>query len=537
MNEPIKIAWLYTHFLLNTGGTRYVYESVKRLQKKYDITVYVEQTNSFWQKEFSKIGVKVKTTLPFSSNNPLYWLTLPYWLNKELKFFQSELKPFDLVISSMFPMNHIVSKLDQPTIQICFEPFAFFHDPIFVKSFSPLKQLFTNMLGYLYRHLDIAATQKSDRLLTFNNGVAKWINRIYGRQASGLTKIGVDYQLFRPTTNKNLATQYRNNKVLLHSTDFTKIKGTDLLIEALPLVTKKIRNLKLIITESVGDASEKKKILARARTLGLEEVIDFAGSVPYSDLPAYYTFVDAYVFTGHPQSRGATSASLSVIESLSCATPVVRSPGTDDEVIDSKTGYVVDPRNKRKFAQALVNILSKPGTRQKMGLAGRKYVVSNYSWDKVARNISSQIETLLNLNSPGLELVKFKDKTIGMIYRHDLPVEGIKFFTSDMNPFQIGIHQREKGLKLTPHVHLLTRPLVIETIQEVLFVQKGRIRLTFYTKKGKKLKSYVLNSGDSALLMDEGHGVDFLADTRIFEVKQGPYPGTEHAKLYLKDGE
>lgn len=120
-----------------------------------------------------------------------------------------------------------------------------------------------------------------------------------------------------------------------------------------------------------------------------------------------------------------------------------------------------------------------------------------------------------------------------MIFRKHLDIPGVRFFTDERNPFQIGEHRRPKGTKLPPHIHIIEKPLVISTIQEVLVVQEGKIRVTLYTKEGTVIQKNILSAGDSMLLMDHGHGVDFLEDAKIFEVKQGPYPGTRHAKIYL----
>lgn len=133
----------------------------------------------------------------------------------------------------------------------------------------------------------------------------------------------------------------------------------------------------------------------------------------------------------------------------------------------------------------------------------------------------------------GIEKIYYKDRVAAIVFRRNIPVQGLKFFTGDLNPFQVGIHSRKKGTKLSPHIHEIVKPLTIKTIQEILFVQDGRIRLTLYNKNGEVIDKKILKPGDSVLLIAEGHGVDFLEDARIFEVKQGPYPGTKHAKIYF----
>ena len=74
-----------------------------------------------------------------------------------------------------------------------------------------------------------------------------------------------------------------------------------------------------------------------------------------------------------------------------------------------------------------------------------------------------------------------------------------------------------------PHVHI-AKPHVIDKAYEVFHIIKGAIRLTMYSHEtGEKIKSVVLRKGDSAIDMGEGNGVEFIKDTILFEVKQGPF--------------
>ena len=134
----------------------------------------------------------------------------------------------------------------------------------------------------------------------------------------------------------------------------------------------------------------------------------------------------------------------------------------------------------------------------------------------------------------GVEEINLGRKLLAVIFRANIEVDGVKFLTDEMNSFQIGVHNRKKGVKLTPHIHKIERPLKIDTIQEVLFVQAGKIRVNVYSTAGHKVSQKILAAGDSVLFLGGGHGVDFLEDSRVFQVKQGPYPGTVHAKIYLK---
>ena len=125
----------------------------------------------------------------------------------------------------------------------------------------------------------------------------------------------------------------------------------------------------------------------------------------------------------------------------------------------------------------------------------------------------------------GLEEINQKGKSLAIIFRNYIRVKGTKFFTEHINPFQVGIQYRKKGDHVIPHTHKINSPIIVNEIQEILFIQKGKIRLTLYSEKKEIIARKILTSGDAVLLLRGPHHVDFLEDTKIFELKQGPYPG------------
>lgn len=133
----------------------------------------------------------------------------------------------------------------------------------------------------------------------------------------------------------------------------------------------------------------------------------------------------------------------------------------------------------------------------------------------------------------GLETINQKGRSVAIIFRNYIRVKGTKFFTENDNPFQVGIQYRKKGDQVIPHTHRIASPIIIKEIQEILFVQKGKMRLILYTEKKEILSKKILNSGDAVLLLRGPHQVDFLEDSKIFELKQGPYPGAKKAKIYI----
>jgi len=134
-----------------------------------------------------------------------------------------------------------------------------------------------------------------------------------------------------------------------------------------------------------------------------------------------------------------------------------------------------------------------------------------------------------------MERIEYKGEEIAIVVRHDYPLEGARFFTEDENPLQVGLIKYSPGHVITPHKHLYKAETINE-MQEVIYIVRGKARLTMYDAETKEaIKQTELCAGDFLLHKKQAHGFEYLEDTVIFEVKQGPYQGIQEAKLYLEN--
>ena len=83
---------------------------------------------------------------------------------------------------------------------------------------------------------------------------------------------------------------------------------------------------------------------------------------------------------------------------------------------------------------------------------------------------------------------------------------------------------REKDYVIAPHVHNSVLRTV-ELTQEVLIIQRGKVRVDYYDDNQVYLESRIAYEGDIVFLGYGGHGFTMLEDSEIVEVKQGPYCG------------
>jgi glycosyltransferase involved in cell wall biosynthesis len=389
----MKIIWLHSHFLYSLGATKYIFEICKIINKKYELEVVVEDASKYWRKMFRYEKIKLIVTTEMSSNKVIYWLLFPFFILKDYLTINKLSKDGDLIISSIFPMNFISIFLRKPTIFLCFEPYSYFYNNGLINNLVLPKKIFTKILAFFYIPLDKWGTKIVTKIITLNDTRAFLIRKTYRRSVDGISGLSVNSRFFKPTRNLNLINKYKNNKIIFHSTDFTAPKGTLNLIRCFPLVVEKIPNLKLLIASTVQDKIEKEKLKVVIKNLKLENNIELLGLVEENKLPAYYSLSDITAFVADPRNT-ISRASLIVLESLSCETPVVCSSGQTAGMLDGKTGYFVNPTDKNELSEKIIKLLQDKKLASQMGKFGRQLVVSNYTWKNSFKVFEKIMQTL-----------------------------------------------------------------------------------------------------------------------------------------------
>jgi hypothetical protein len=130
-----------------------------------------------------------------------------------------------------------------------------------------------------------------------------------------------------------------------------------------------------------------------------------------------------------------------------------------------------------------------------------------------------------------IERITDKDKVYAIVLRREFNSEGANFFTPSEFSQQLGMLIHKKGKIVQRHRHKLVKREIFRT-QEVLVLLEGTIKVDLYDDKIRLLKSVTLSSGDTILLAQGGHRVEVLEDSKILEVKQGPYAGFDEKEYF-----
>lgn len=141
----------------------------------------------------------------------------------------------------------------------------------------------------------------------------------------------------------------------------------------------------LVGDASDGDGEYAEQVLTRVEELGLEDRVVFTGYV--DDVAAYYRAMDVVAHASiEPEPSGRV-----IFEAMANGLPVVASchGGPPEFVSEGIDGYIVDPRDRDRFADRLERLVGDPELRRSMGENGRRKIQREYDLASYARSVEA----------------------------------------------------------------------------------------------------------------------------------------------------
>jgi len=170
-------------------------------------------------------------------------------------------------------------------------------------------------------------------------------------------------------------------------------KGIEDLINAFNILTKEGNdNIKLKIA---GKGKMTEDLQQMALELGLQNLIEFVGILPYENLIQAYRTADVVV----APSTGGEGFNRTIIEARSCGTLVVCTDieGQNEAIGKDLSPFMARPRNPRSLAKQIMAVLNLPeAKKEEICKRGIKEVKANFSWDNIAKQHVEYYKKLLN---------------------------------------------------------------------------------------------------------------------------------------------
>lgn len=196
----------------------------------------------------------------------------------------------------------------------------------------------------------------------------------YTKKAVHVVPFGVDIDHFKSTHK-----EVNSNQLVFGIVKTLEDKyGISFLIDAFDLLLKDDPSKKhsLLI---VGGGSKEKELKAQVSKLGLDDQVEFTGSVKHEEVAEYFNKMDVVVI---PSTLDSESFGVAAVEASACEKPVIVSNvgGLPEVIIENQTGLVAQPKNAVDLFEKMKVLVESPEKILEFGKAGRENVIEKYTW-------------------------------------------------------------------------------------------------------------------------------------------------------------
>ncbi|WP_455660823.1 glycosyltransferase [Pradoshia sp.] len=247
-----------------------------------------------------------------------------------------------------------------------------------------------------------AVIDSVEKIMTVSEFIAKTITDRFPSAKGKVQPVysGLDLTKYTPIWDKDiqekrtaLRKQYKVNdkKVILFVGRLSKVKGPEILLEAMKSVLKAEPNAVIVIVGSRWFSDERIDSYGRmlrdlADSLGKNKVI-FTGFVPPSEIPSLYLLGDLFVCSSQWEEPLARVH----YEAMGAGLPIITTNrGGNAEVVHHGVNGIVldDYQNPQTFSDAIIDLLSDAHKASSLSMEGRKYAEKNFGFKQVEKRLS-----------------------------------------------------------------------------------------------------------------------------------------------------
>ncbi len=193
---------------------------------------------------------------------------------------------------------------------------------------------------------------------------------------------GLGFAESLPSASTGLSRPADGTFLILYVGNLIPRKGVRYLIDALHRLPPTIPAKLLIL----GEGSDRAKLEAQVRELGLDGRVTMPGRVPEPDLHRAFHNAKVLVLPSIVDQRGDTEGlGVVLLEALSYRVPVIGSAigGITDIIVDGETGLLVPPEDPTAIAKAIERIATDPAFAKRLAETGSRRVRERFGWDAI----------------------------------------------------------------------------------------------------------------------------------------------------------
>lgn len=178
-----------------------------------------------------------------------------------------------------------------------------------------------------------------------------------------------------------------NTKIILHSSNFRKIKRIDTIVRAFNEIQKEVDAILVL----VGDGPEVTVINRLIEKLGIEDKVLLVGQ--QSDVVSLYKMSDLFMLLSEKESFG-----LALLEAMNCGSvPIGSNAGGIKEVIQhDETGMIIDVGDYKMASKYAIELLTNEEKYAKFQETMLQDIKTRFSEEKIVNQYLNTYESLLS---------------------------------------------------------------------------------------------------------------------------------------------
>lgn len=246
-------------------------------------------------------------------------------------------------------------------------------------AFSPIKKYILSIWGsdiyqfpqksIIHKQLLKISLKRADKILSTSTAMANEAKKYVLRDYE-VTPFGVDVDLFNP--NKRIAYLEKGRLRIGNVKALSDIYGIQYIIEAAAIIKRKSPDLNVVVVIA-GDGPDKEKYKELAKKLDVN--VNFLGRISQEQAATVWANIDIAIIPSLSESFGVAA-----LEAQACGTPVVISSadGLLETTNPGITSIVIEQKNSKSIADAVIELYNNPNKMETMGIEGRDLVTKKY---------------------------------------------------------------------------------------------------------------------------------------------------------------
>ena len=367
--EKIKVLQLVED--LKIGGAERIIASIAEglERRRFEISLWCIAKGGEIADELKQKGIDIKILDIFSYHNPINILRLAYLLRKAHP---------DIVHTH----GYFASTFGRLAAILARTPVIITHVHTTYYGFKKRNTILEKCLSFF-----------TDKVVCVSKAVNKFVVEVEGisEEKTCLIYNGVGKLRLGDTDSdidrKSLGFE-KEDLVVITVASLTPHKGHHVLINAATVVSKRHKNLRLLI---VGDGPLRNKLEAYAKELRLSSNIVFTGQ--RKDIVSLLKLADLFVLP----STEREGLGIALIEAMAKGLPVIGTElgGIPEVIKDDVNGFLVAPGNPYELASDIEKLAIDMSMRARMGRNGRRIYEQKFTAERMVREIELLYDRLL----------------------------------------------------------------------------------------------------------------------------------------------